>query len=44
MNPQHLLKALRQGIFENNRRLARTLAEWGGPLEESALKNHKTEI
>jgi hypothetical protein len=38
MEPQRLLRALRQGVFENNRRLARTMAEWGGPLEEGQVR------
>ncbi|MCE1228534.1 MAG: hypothetical protein LWX11_03460 [Firmicutes bacterium] len=33
------LNALQQGVFENNRRLARTLAEWGGPLDEGQLRD-----
>ncbi len=31
-------RALRQGIYGNNRRLARALAEWGGPLEEGQVR------
>ncbi|WP_005038150.1 hypothetical protein [Holophaga foetida] len=38
MTPQRFMKALRQGVFENNRRLARALAEWGGPLEEGQVR------
>jgi hypothetical protein len=38
MESQHLLRALRQGFFENNRRLARAMTEWGGPLEEGEVR------
>lgn len=38
MESQHLLRALRQGVFENNCRLAHTMAEWGGPLEEGQVR------
>lgn len=38
LEAHRFLSALRQGVFENNRRLARTLAEWGGPLEEGQVR------
>ncbi len=38
MEAEDLVKALRQGVFENNRRLARALAEWGGPLEQGQVR------
>lgn len=38
MEASDIAKALCQGVYENNRRLARALAEWGGPLEEGQVR------